>query len=562
MRKLLLGVAACSLLLGIASCAKETVESQTGDGAMSFKAALGKQTRAQETTLTSLKAAQLDVYAYRTNATTLFNKFELTYDDDVNEWTYSPVQYQPGFLLRYYSVYPALASDPGVATAADPASGTPATSGVSNDDLTFDYTVKTATANQEDLIVASVGPTIDEEITLLYSHLLSQVNFAVQGIEDVSIDISNITVTDLKDENTYSFTNGWGTAVTSDSFAAYTYVPDATNKATLVAGDSADIVYLGNGGDTYTYDNALMLMPQTFTPGNAGSDGQFSFTFSLIVDTDNDGVFTDTATDPVGAVAKATNVPVVVNFGDFDKLEWEEGKRYVYVIDFTSYIAGGPITFKVNVTEWEDADTDTDTAQTIQVAAMTEADINEAIVLQAEAKADNTALKVFPINVTGSETVSIGHIYDFAAEDVIRLEFEDATAAGKFSLAATVRGWTVGGSGRVVTLTCVKPTIEGATVIADTSAAISNSDISNAIAAATTLLEATGNPSAYKEYTVRVGKVYAGTLPVPNGSYNTDDRIYLIFHGGMPSTNVTAPSGWSMTALPDGETFILTKIAE
>jgi hypothetical protein len=564
MKKLFLGIALCSLLFGAASCAKETVEQSTKKGAMSFKAALGKQTRAEETTFSSLieDGAQLNVYAYRVNETEEFNKFELTYDDDTEEWTYSPVKYQPGFLLRYYSVYPAFDSDPVAATEANPEAGTDATSGVSNDDLTFDYTVAATPDTQKDLIAATVAPTMVEVIHLQYAHLLSQVNFAVQAIEDVKIEIGDITVDAVKDKNTYSFkNNSWGsTPSQSENFAAYKYVPDETSLATLAAGSSAGIVYLGNGKDAasgYTYDNALMLMPQTFV---AGGDGTFSFEFSLTVDIDNDGDFTDTGDG--GAAVKATDEPVTVNFGDFDKLTWESGKRYIYVIDFTSYIAGGPITFTVDVTEWKDADETTDTAQTVQVAQMTAADINEAIALQAAANEDTSSLKVFPINVTGSDNVTISHIYDFDAEDKIVLEFEDATAAGKFVLATSyLRGWSRDDDGKVVTLTCTKPTIYGGSAVANTSAAENDAAIREAIYTATSALNASGDASAYKEYTVKVGKVYGAnaTLPAPDGLYNTGDRVYLVFRSAMELT-ITEPDGWTLDVL-DNVNYILTKSA-
>jgi hypothetical protein len=543
MKNFIFGVAVCSLLFGAAGCTEETIERlpAADNGALTFKAALGKQTRASETTITTLEAtadAELIVNAYRSADTELFNKFTLVYDSGVSgQWSYSPVVYQPGDLLRYYSVYPDVA-------------GT-----VTSDDYTFDYTVKTLASEQEDLLGAVVAPTLDEAIALQYNHLLSQINFAVQGIEDVKIELTNnITVRKVMSAGTYSFTDGWGEPTTPAS-PAYTYEPLAAALDTLAKGTSAGIVYLGNGGGTTSYENALMLMPQAFTPENAGTDGTFGFAFTLTTDADGDGELEDVAE---GGATEFTG-DALVNFGDFDTHEWTAGKRYIYVIDFTSFIEGGPITFTVAVADWEDFDVNV--AQTVDVAAATSTSINSAIVLQSQINANNTALAAFPISVNAAiaADLSLGTIYGFDADDQIRIECANAASAAFVQL--TQAGWSCEIIGDMVILTCAVPTVKGTGVSVDLTDVATDAALATAINTAIGTITATASETAHTEYTVNVGMNFAASgstiTPSPSsGDFVSGDIIKLVFPRASANNVVTA-SGWTVTT--DGAEVILTK---
>ncbi|MDR0954360.1 MAG: fimbrillin family protein [Rikenellaceae bacterium] len=433
-KKLFLGVAMCAMLFGAASCAKETGESLTTDGGtIQFRPALGKQTRASETTLDGLKAevasggtAHLDVYAYKAgDATQQGAAFELKWDSSESKWVVSNGdQEHPGFALRYYSAYPAV-------------TGTPTT-----DDWTFSYTIEADPSDQVDLIGDAVPAQMNAHVNLNYDHLLSQVNFAVVAMPYVKITISNITVTGVTNQASYSFKNGVWTGHTGTG--TYVYVPDGGAKTTLEAGSvaSSSKVDLGNGT---TLSNALMLMPQVF---NTSSTATFSFTYSLDLDKDSNGSF---------ETSIASGKSATVNFGDFDKLEWEKGFRYLYVIDFESWFTEGKITFDVQVSGWQDA---TNMAETVQVTNATVAAINAAVTLQSEAKLANNDLNVFPINVVAgipSSKITIAPVLtNFEVGDVIRIECADATEAGYIELTSqttTANHWVLTTSGRVAILT-------------------------------------------------------------------------------------------------------------
>jgi hypothetical protein len=444
MKKLFLSVAVCSMLFGMASCAKESVEKVTdGTQTITFKTFLGKQTRASETDLASLKAAvpttpgsnTLDVYAYTATGTTPEKIFNLTWDDGGDVWTYSPSFEQPGHSLRYYSVYPRTVANFATAPAA------------TSTDFGFGgYTIVTDPADQEDLIGASITTPV-KDVNLAYNHLLSQVNFAVQGMVDVKIEITGLSIANVMDVGDYAFSTGWSNQ--SKTTGTYTYSPLAAAKTLLEAGTESGVVYLGNGGGTYTNSNALMLMPQTFTALSGGSDGKFTVTFKLTGKAAGGTGFTE----PLAPSTSAT-----VNFSDFDIKEWESGKRYVYVMDFTSYVATGTVNFTVSVSPWTDETTTT--IASVQVAKNNQTSIKTAIQLQGEANQADSKLTIFPINVPAAigttQTVSIGgdiaNLFD--EDDEIHIECESYTSAGNivFALEDTTTYWDKSVSGNIVVL--------------------------------------------------------------------------------------------------------------
>ncbi|MDH6357163.1 fimbrillin family protein [Parabacteroides sp. PF5-9] len=422
MKKYLLGLAAISLFLGTTSCTDELVETvNDGKNAIEFRTALGKQvkSRAAEVGISNLQTDGLTVFSFYAGSTSRFNTFSLTYSNP--NWTYSPSVDQPGTGLRYYSVYPLAITDAATSTSATTHS--------------FEYVIP-GVGSQVDLIAARAA-TDESAVTLNFQHILSQVNFAVQGMSGVKIDISNISVNGIKDKSTYTFETGWGTLAQNSGAPTYVYPLNATALSTLAAGTSTNVESLKqtNGG--------LMLMPQTF--GVAG-DGTFGFTFSLTVDTDGDGDFSD-------ETAKIANKQMTVNLCDFDTKTWAPGKRYLYVIDFTSFLVGGPITFTVTVADWADDNHNT-VAETLHVADATKVSIEDAIARHSTANGTTSTLTTFPIAVANAlgAGITISTIDGFDSGDEIRIEFLDNASAINFG--SSVSGWTLTppSGGRVVTL--------------------------------------------------------------------------------------------------------------
>ncbi|MDR2894979.1 MAG: fimbrillin family protein [Alistipes sp.] len=327
MKRLFLGAGALPMLALLAvSCAPESVEnSNDGGGAINFRPAIGKQilptTRATEFVGWD-EGESINIYAYSSDglypgAGAGSPSFVLTNGD--GGWSYGTPVEQPGYVLAYY----AWENDEGMD--ADPTSTISGT--------TFDYTVSATAATQEDLIFAGVQGTTSTEINLLFNHLLSQVNFAVVPLANMTVNVSNIEVNDVNSKGTYTFANGTGSWGNTNTPADYTYAA------------SGDITTATSGVDNGVYyyksaDNALMLMPQALEDG-----ANFTFDYTI----------TDSVTG--GNLASGQDVTVPLN--DLAEVTvWSAGVRYVYVINFDEVVeGGGDITFSVSVNDWSDSGT-------------------------------------------------------------------------------------------------------------------------------------------------------------------------------------------------------------
>ena len=411
-----LGFAALPLLAMLASsCNQEVVESKNDKNSqIIFSAAVGKQTLSRATEFTGwTTGGSFTVKAYLTGTNTEFNApgFALTFDG--TNWNYGSPVLQPGYSLTYYAYYP-MANTSGY---------TVNTSGTAS----FNYAVQ-AVATQEDLIAATATSS-SATINLAFNHLLSQVNFAVQGITNVKITISNISINGVKNGGSYTYVSGWSALSGS---ATYAYTPTGGLPTT---GTDGNIVYLGNGGGTYTSNNALMLMPQAFS---AAADGNFSFDYEL--------------KDMADVVLKTGTA--FANFCDFTSATWQMGKRYVYLVDFTYLLQGGPIVFTVTVNNWVD---DATIAQPILVSAASQLALEAAISAHNTAKGANSALTVFPISFDNAATlgsaITITAFTDsnFVSGDQIRIKCSVGVPVA--NVLCSVVGWTRTVSGDVVILT-------------------------------------------------------------------------------------------------------------
>lgn len=432
------GLISFSMLLAVTGCSKETTES-ANDGAVKFQTVLGKQqtvTKVSEFTGNSWQAGdQLIVKSYAENSTSLENFFTLERQVD-GTWIYSPAFNQPGYKLRYYSIYPLdNVTDQTAAASA----------------YSFKYTVPTTAASQKDLIGAAPAATSSQSVTLAFNHLLSQVNFAMMNSIGLTATIQNVVVNGVKADGTYTFGSStpWDVSASTKSNYAYTQIRNVANGAT------PGIVYMGNGGTVFTENNALMLVPQTFS---AETDGTFSFEYRLHYKDDSD--------QDVYIPGETTWTSVSVNLCDFETTAWLPGKRYVYLIDFSTFLAGGPITFSVSVNSWID-DADNTIAETVIVSQATQGGIESAILKHAESNAANSALKVFPISVSADVEVvnafTITSIPDIDTQnykakfddgDKIRIEFPTGASLTNVDLSTALQTvWDEEISGRVLILT-------------------------------------------------------------------------------------------------------------
>lgn len=264
----------------------------------------------------------LHVYSWQTNTSTQFREFNLLYNAPyTTSWSYDNPIEQPEVSISYYAYYP---ENGGVSNfAADGFGGG------------FDYMVPTYT---EDLFI-SKAISSSARVPMFFFHPLSEVNFAVQGVEGYKITLANIRVNDVKNFGHMTMAT-WesGTWSGVGGSASYVYSPagDADGSPVFPTdGLDNDLVYLGNHGGWVPGENdrpnALMLMPQSFDTPATG--GYMSFNYII------------TRTD--GTPYKSGDA--VQYFADFTQHEWKKAKRYLYIIDCRGLIEA-PTTRKIKTT--------------------------------------------------------------------------------------------------------------------------------------------------------------------------------------------------------------------
>lgn len=418
-----MGLAALSLLLMPTSCESGEIETNNQrNETIEFGVVVGKQTvsRATEFTGSSWKnndSFLVKAYATGSTSTTSVEDFTLSYNG--SSWSSSPDMKQPGYSLTYYTWFPSTTTDfSGTGTAA-----------------TMKYAVK-GVDSQEDLLAATTI-TADSDVILAFNHILSQVNFALQGVPNIKITLSNIKVNGVRNAGTYTFnatTGGSWDSYTGDA-VDYAYTP--VTNTNITTGLTDTIQHMGNGGGAYNKTNALMLMPQSFA---ADTDGYISFDFVLKSMEDTE-------------LAKEEGV--TFNFCDFETTTWSIGKRYLYLIDFTEYLTKGEISFTVTVNGWEDAENNT--ANTVEVASATKASIEAAFLRHQAANINNPDISVFPIALPTGSTLSANisvhcPTTGFDVGDEIKIHCGNADNAGKIGITTSAGVyWNRNISGSVIT---------------------------------------------------------------------------------------------------------------
>lgn len=332
------------LALTATSCTKETAETKRdGDTYLNYGVAAGKQTpgtRAEDVSTATLNTDGRNLTVVVNDNTNQWTTptYTLTYDSSaggslMGSWRYNSgtPDLHPAFNLYHYSTYPTALS----ASASAPS---------------LTYTIAAGDGStQEDLIAAS-AKTInttqaDATANLTFRHLLAQVNFAVVGLKGYKVSVKNIKVKDILNSGTYTFSSadagntaapGYpGSWSPNTGTADYTYTLSSTpniDGVIATASNSTPATEL-----LRTNDNALMLMPQTFSTTPTG--GYFEFDYELEYNTSGSNYVpfdSGSVKVPLGTTGLSTT-------------EWKAGYRYVYTIYFES-----PIIIKYMVTEVTD----------------------------------------------------------------------------------------------------------------------------------------------------------------------------------------------------------------
>lgn len=390
MKKILLGIAACSLIL--TSCQKSEVvdDINNENNQLNFGVYQGKATRASELMNADLKinSTNFPLYAYQGKlAEEEKPYFEeiLTYGvPTTGKWNTTI----PRFLtdsdpLQFYAYYAAGGTTPGVIPGAvykNPVSYAGTTY------PTLEYTIQAPAT--PDLVAARINDHTGTSVVIQLRHILSQVNFGVRGYYGAKINITDININKVFNDGTFSFgpapANWNWTRKTADPLIDYLYPfngfttpggvkeadgswtnPNDESKITYIFGDGGNwgpgqneftwyvtdaTTAVSGDGITTKLSNSLILMPQALKAGITEAYITFKYTIRDL----EDKYIAGTETNPIeGRFDLNMNGKNPV-YAD----EWKPNMRYVYTIDFTNYLDNQKLTFDVDVEAypWENYD--------------------------------------------------------------------------------------------------------------------------------------------------------------------------------------------------------------
>ncbi|MFI3331250.1 MAG: fimbrillin family protein [Rikenellaceae bacterium] len=178
---------------------------------------------------------------------------QIVYDTDWDYADNSDSKYWPttGETLNFYAYSPFDGSFRG------------GTLAVSSDDLVItDFTVPSDITSQEDFMYAyetdvtsSSSSVSSGELTLVFNHALTQINFEVSTAQtNLYVQIESIAVGNVSSVGDFSAVSGWSGQNTNEQYFA-SIIAD-----TIIGNTAVDL--------TSSQDDILMLIPQTFTPWN------------------------------------------------------------------------------------------------------------------------------------------------------------------------------------------------------------------------------------------------------------------------------------------------------
>ncbi|MBD5345767.1 MAG: fimbrillin family protein [Bacteroides sp.] len=330
---MIIGIAAFASL---ASCSQDEPVNVNEGHAIGFRSAIGNTSRATETTNNNLESFTVTSLL---NGADFFDNQIFAKDGGTSFYVSSPEYYWPtdDSELQFYAYSP------------EETGGT----------VTLNSTAQTITnfsaandlGSQIDLITANAtGKRSTNEgsgVELTFDHRLSQIQImAKSSNEAYRFAISGIRIGKPVNNGSFDFPTSEWTLGSDKAIFEDTY------STPVVLSDTAKSV-MGGGGNA-------MLLPQQLTAWNIASDSINSqegayLSVKLTINTEAGAQVYPFPNEP-GCQWAA--VPIDTN--------WEQGKKYVYVLDFShgagnvdpndpdpgKPVLGGPIKFTVTVTDW------------------------------------------------------------------------------------------------------------------------------------------------------------------------------------------------------------------
>lgn len=404
MKRLLMGFAACALIM--TSCSQQEIieTAEDGQGLLSFSAGVGKQslTRAAEFNNDALQKAAVGGNGIIINAYQ-----EITAEGNAawRKWYIDQMVYDGNWKLKesvrfrnenptkYITYFPKTDKLVEVMDVTESTKSTFVTADFNLIFPQFTYTVAADSKTQEDLIAGITEVEAKKtDITLGMRHILSQVNFGTIGYTGAKIQIQNIKIVGVgnKANFTYGAANSypigaWSTLAEADKTIGYDYynysnedtgvahttVPaTATSGAKYIFGDGGNWGP-GKGAETFypvgttgAWENYKTTTPQTglknslmLLPQELGETAKVTFKYKI---QDVDGAYAAGNADEWAKGEFSLDFSTGTESGKHYNSKWEQNYRYVYLIDFTDFLDGITLTFDVDVDmyPWENYDGD------------------------------------------------------------------------------------------------------------------------------------------------------------------------------------------------------------
>ncbi len=254
MKKILLAVAT---VLAITGCSQnEEFDAQNQKEQIGFISVVGKSIRAAEATKTVLEGNGFQLYAYNTGEKVMDNVqpggltefFKGAASHSGSAWEFGEYYWPINENVQFFGYSPANVAS---TTSWSNAQAYPS----------FEYTVKEVNA-QEDLLAAAVYDKCKTpektmgSVNLLFNHILTQINFAVQGKETgFKYTVNSITLKDVPNKGKYTFTDAEG---------SWEILDGSTNKADYIYGATSYGEITDTGTSVLEGSNlGLMLLPSS-----------------------------------------------------------------------------------------------------------------------------------------------------------------------------------------------------------------------------------------------------------------------------------------------------------
>ena len=376
-------------VLALAACTKSEVVELNKGNEISLTAVTGKNlTKAQDGYCNSAKPNDFQVWASTTADKKVYFKDE-TYTLKSGTYKSETAHYWPAQNLDFFA-----AKNHNGTVTFDPEAVAPAAP------FTFEgYTVNSNVSKQTDFIYAvNKDQAKATPATLNFRHALSQIEFkAKNSNSSIRVFIDGIKVANVKSKGNFAVTGETDGTVVDHDHAFDPLHPDSDPRATESRGkwtyptpivtDSYSVTFAEKevaSGSTVdlTYSsgeynpNSMYLLPQSLTVWDGSGKANDSSDAYFIVN-----ALIYNVADPSVAFVKAQNVVLwgkesSPGAGDWSTKEiavkipagqtWEDGKRYVYTFNFTTYGTGGtdpgtgdpvltPIELTVSVDDFVDA---------------------------------------------------------------------------------------------------------------------------------------------------------------------------------------------------------------